>query len=165
MRREKIYTTGLTMGALVVAAMILAWLPGCGNNALGYRAVTVAVKVGNESGRTLAAACKVKRLACVKQYGAVRTVELEECLRTCHRALDSWIKIVRPALNTATIATFAGLETARQAKRTDSTWVAKLRPGVCALIRAVGQWRALLGPKADGLLSLLRSLEGFACSK
>jgi hypothetical protein len=164
--KRKIWTAGLTMLALVAAAMMIAGSQtGCANNAAGYRAVTVTVKVGNETGRTLAAVCRVRRLACVKKHTAVRTVELEECLRYCHRALDRWTKIVRPAINTATEATFAGLEIARQARKVDATWIAKLRPAVCALIRSVTQWRDLLGKKAEGLLGLLGSVEGFVCYK
>jgi hypothetical protein len=159
--REKLNTAILFALSLLLAA----WLSGCGNNAAGYRACTTSIKVGNEVGRTLAGVCRVVRLACVKKYGAVRTVELEECLRTCHKALDSWVKVVRPAVNSAVALAFGGLETARAAKRVDSTWIAKLRPGVCALIRAVTQWRDLLGKKAEGMLNLLGSLEGFACSK
>jgi len=153
--------------AVLVAVVIalVAFGPACANNAAGYRAVTITVKVGNTTGRTLAAACKIKRIACVEQHGAEHSVARDECLRGCRKALTAWTTIVRPAINTCTLAAFAGLETARQAKRTDATWVAKLRPGACALIRALDQWRMLLGAGVAGLLAMLGTVEDVACSK
>jgi hypothetical protein len=160
---KKVYTTGLSLMALVVAAMILAWVPGC-NLTTGYRAVTVTVKVGNETGKAGAAACAVKRKTCVDRHKE-DVPALQACLKPCHKALTAWTTIVRPAVNTATEATFAALETARQAKKPGSTWVAKLRPGICALVAILQEWRSLLGDKAKTLLNLLGTVEDVACSK
>jgi len=151
---------GMIGAAMIAASFGLS--SGCGSLAPGYRAVTVTVKVGNETGKTLAAACKIKRLACVKKHPD-RGVPLEECLRSCHKALKTWVTIARPAVNTATESTFAALETARQAKRSDSTWVAKLRPGACALVRSLLEWRELLGDKAKKLLDMLGTIKEVAC--
>jgi hypothetical protein len=164
--KRKLFTFGLTMIAGFVAIIILAFTTaGCWNNAAGYRALTVTVKVGNETGKTLAVVCKAKRVECVKKYGAVRTPELEECIRTCYKALDAWVKVVKPAISSSVAFAFGGLETARAAKKTDSTWIDKLKPGACALVRAVTEWRDMLGKKAEGFLNLLGSVEGFVCSK
>lgn len=152
-------------GAVLLAIIIAATAPACGNLAPGYRAVTVTVKVGNETGKGLAAVCKVRRLDCLKKHEQdANPTGLEECLRPCHRALTAWTTIARPAINTATEGAFAALETARQAKRSDSTWIAKLRPGVCALAAILQGWQTVLGDKAAGLLKLLSSVEDIACS-
>jgi hypothetical protein len=157
------YLPFIVMMAIIWATLGIPWLTGCGNNAAGYRALTVTVKAGNETGKTMAAVCKAQRLSCTKKFGAVRTVELEECLRDCYKALTAWVKYVKPAINTSVGLAFAGLETARAAKKVDSTWIAKLRPAVCALIKGLGEWKALLGKKAESLLSLLGSVEKIAC--
>lgn len=148
-------------GAIMILAVLLM-SAGCGNLAAGYRAVTVTVKVGNETGRTLAGACSVQRKACVAKH---KDAALRACLQPCHKALTAWTKIARPAINASTIATFGALETARAAKRTDSTWIAKIRPGLCALMGMLKEGKALLGDKAKPLLDLLATVEGVACSK
>jgi hypothetical protein len=149
--------------AVVGACLILAaFSPGC-SLTTGYRAVTVTVKAGNETGKAMASVCAVKRKACVDKHRD-DIPALQACLKPCHRALTAWTTIVRPAVNTATEGAFAALETARQAKRSDSTWVAKLRPGLCALAAILQEWRALLGDKAKTLLNLLGTVEDIACS-
>jgi hypothetical protein len=130
----------------------------------GYRGVTVATKVGNETGKTIASVCGEKRRVCVGKHVG-DTPALNACLKPCHKALTDWTTIVRPAVNTAIGAAFASLETARQAKRSDSTWVAKLRPGICALAAILQEWRTLMGDKAKTLLNLLGTVEDVACSK
>ncbi len=146
---------------LLLLAFGLMW-SAC-NLTTGYRGVTVAVKVGNETGKTIAAVCADKRRACIDKHGG-NVQDLQACVLPCHKALTAWTTIVRPAINTSTEAAFAALETARQAKRPDSTWVAKLRPGLCALAAILQEWRVLLGDKAAPLLSLLKTVEDVACS-
>ena len=160
---DKMTTAGIVCLALIVAMLLLANTAGCGSLAPGYRAITVVTLTGNETGKTLAQTCEIKRKACVEKYGAVMTPELEECLRACHTALDRWVKIVKPAINTSTAAAFGVLETARAAKDRDAPWVAKIKPAVCALADAILAWKGMLGDKAPRLLSAVQTLEGVVC--
>jgi hypothetical protein len=147
-----------------VLLLALALMASACSLTTGYRGVTVTVKAGNETGKTVAAVCGEKRRACVDKHKS-DIPALKACLAPCHKALTDWTTIVRPAVNTAIGAAFAALETARQAGRKDSTWVARLRPGICALASILQEWRTLMGDKAETLLNLLGTVEDVACSK
>jgi hypothetical protein len=126
--------------ALVVAglALVATAHAGCGSLAPGYRTVLIVRDVGDQTGKTLANACKIRRLDCTEKHSP-GSPQVKECLKTCHEALVTWTRYVRPALNSALAATYAGLETAYAAGKRKTDWRPLLRPGVCALLRAARQ--------------------------
>jgi hypothetical protein len=167
-RKQGPPTGGLTV-ALVVLAVCLMLSAGCTNLSTGYRALTVAVKVTNEGGRALASVCKTKRLACVERLGTEDKVALRECLGDCLPALKHWVQIVKPAVSSGVVVTFAALEASRDKRACKASapdckdWIARLRPWGCVLVRGVTLWRDLLGDAAAGFLNLLGSVEGLVC--
>ncbi len=159
--------TGKQKAAALFVGALAAWLclvlSSCTGLAGGYRAVQIVKQAGDETGKTLAAACKVKREACTKKHPA-KSAELKTCLRPCLTALRAWVKVVRPTINSANLAAWGALETAYAAKKHSAAWLSKLKPGPCALIKALKQWKHLAEGKFTAILKTVGSLEGLVCS-
>jgi hypothetical protein len=151
------------VGPAAVMAIALLALPACGSLAPGYRTVLIVRDAGNMTGKTLAGACKIKRAECKAKY-TLMTHAGKACTKSCREALTQWTRHVRPALNNALSATFAGLEIAWAAGKDKSDWMAMLRPAVCALLKASRQWWPIAGPRLQIVLAPLKGLEGLVCS-
>jgi hypothetical protein len=156
------------VGILAIAGALM--LSACPSSlAPGYRSLTVAVKVTNEGGKTLARVCKDKRLACVDKHGTEDRTALRKCLGDCPKALKHWVQIVKPAVGSGVGVTFQSLEAARDKRECAKNkpdcknWTAKFVGWACTLSRAVVLWRDLLGPKAQTYLNLISSVEKWVC--
>jgi len=150
----------LTLGALAVIAALL--FSGCTNLAPGYRALVIVKEAGDQTGKTMAAACKTKRLACEAEHSTDKVL-LKACLAPCLDALRAWVRVAKPAIRSAQLAAWAALETAYAAKSHDAPWLAKLKPGACALIRILKQWEGLAGEKFKAIARTVVMLEGLVC--
>jgi hypothetical protein len=80
---------------------------------------------------------------CRTTYGAA-TKPYADCLGKYPEALDTWIKIVRPAVNSALTMTVAAIQLAEQTKDKKLPWLEYLKPALCAVCQAVTQWDKLL---------------------
>jgi len=126
----------------------------------GYRALTLGARVGGQIESDLGSICKARRVRC--EAGHPAPDMLTACELPCLRALRVWAA-VRVRYNAAAEIAWGSLETARIAQRSDATWLDKLRPGVCAVLRAIEQLRPILGEKVTSWLATLVTIQGLAC--
>jgi hypothetical protein len=161
---KQCYTTGITMLALVVAAMILAWIPGCkGPYDAAWRTLDGIQKARDLTAQQLAAVSEAKRKDCVKQHGA-KTEGYATCIKAHREALKQWRKNVRPSVNTAVQITATALQIAEKVKPDKKVdWLTLLRPSACALLRAVKSWGHYFADKGASILGALGSFEGVIC--
>jgi hypothetical protein len=142
--------------ALLAALLAISCGPGL---APGYRALTLGARIGTQVESDLGGVCKARRLACEAKHpvGDLRTA----CELPCLRALRAW-SAARASYNAAAEVTWGGLETARLAK-SKADWIALLKPGLCAVMRALDSLRPVMGEKVTSLLAPLAALEGVTC--
>jgi hypothetical protein len=143
--------------------MLAIYLAGCSGLAPGYRALLVVKEAGDQTGKTMAAVCKAKRLECEKKHAADKPA-LKACVKPCRDALERWVKYARPAINSAQLATWAALETAYQAEKHEADWLKLLKPGACALIKLLEQWKAIAPAKFAAVIATISGLKGLVCS-
>jgi hypothetical protein len=157
--KRKLATLAVTVAAVVLAIM----LAGCKASGLtlGYRTVGIVRDAGDQTGKTMAAVCKSKRLKCETDYKAQPAL-YRQCLQPCTVALGLWVRKIRPAINTALLATWGALETAYAARKHEAPWLEKIRPAACALLRALGEW-APMAPKLSAIAAPLKAVEGLVC--
>lgn len=80
---------------------------------------------------------------CKTKYGAA-TKPYADCLGKYPEAADAWIKIVRPAVNSALTMTVAAIQLAEQSKDKNVPWLEYLKPALCAMCQAIAEWDKLL---------------------
>ena len=144
------------------ALVILALLVGScsGNMSAGYRAVYLVRSAGDETSRVLGAYGDEQAKKC--KGSSSTAAEFDECIKPTKKILSKWITIVKPAINTALLATFASLETARE-KKESCEWIRLIKPGLCALIAALDEWDPLIGEKLQPVKKYLNLVEGVVC--
>jgi hypothetical protein len=80
---------------------------------------------------------------CRVKYGAA-TKPYTDCLGKYPEALNTWIKVVRPAINSALTMTVAAIQLAEQNKEKNVPWLEYLKPALCAVCVAITQWDQLM---------------------
>jgi len=148
--------------ALVLFIFLLGHVGACSKLGIGYRCVLVVRNAGDATSQALAAACEAKRQECKSKH-AIKTKEYTACVAKCLEALKVWRLYVKPSVNTALASAFGVLETAKQAGKKKTNWLAALKPGACALVTALKQWRELMPEKYKSLMALIGSVEGLVC--
>jgi hypothetical protein len=150
---------------LLLVGLLAASTSACASFSLagGYRAVLATKVVGDQAGKTLAAACKAKRLHCTQLPGP------KECMRPCLEALRKWVKIIKPTLNTSQSIAWGALEQIRASRKTGDKpkdWLTVVKPSVCGLIAAILSWetKILESAKVKVILGPLRTVKGLVCS-
>jgi hypothetical protein len=163
-RTKKMNTTFVGLMALVVAAMILAWVPGCkGPYDAAWRTLDGILKARDLTAQQLASVAETKRKDCVKQHGA-KTEGYAACIKAHREALEHWRKNVRPAVNTGVQITATALGIAEKVKADPKIdWMVLIRPSACALLRAVKSWGHYFADKGKAVLGALVSFEGVVC--
>jgi len=147
----------------VRALALLALLAiSCGPGlAPGYRALTLGARIGQQVEGDLGAECKARRLACEAKHAGAPDL-IAACELPCLKALRAW-SVARVTYNAAAEVTWGGLETARLAEKHEAGWLALLMPGACAVIRALGELRPVLGEKVSTWLASLGTVQGVIC--
>ena len=154
------------IAALALCAALAAGLVACaGPYATAWRTTEGVRQVGNQVDRALGTVAMKKHAECVTAHGR-QTDGYAKCIDKHRRAVDTWRRVARPAVNSALAATVGAIQLA---ERVDSDkpvdWADLLRPAVCALARAVEQWGHLMGSDKERIKSLLRGLKGVTCNE
>jgi hypothetical protein len=158
-RRRIAGSTFVTVVAIVLAVV----MSGCTGLTGGYRTLEVIRQAGNQAGKTMAAVCKDQRLGCVEKHKTDKPA-LVACLKPCTDALTTWVKYVRPSVNSAQLATWGALETAYAARKHKTDWLVLLKPGACALLKILKQWDKMFPAAFKSVIATVSGLEGLVCS-
>ena len=164
MNRRKVWTTGITMLAMVAAVMILAWIPGCkGPYDAAWRTLDSIQKAKALTAQQLAQAARLKHADCKKLHG-VKNAAFANCIADHRKALKTWQDDARPAINSAVQITATALQIAEQVKAEKKVdWMTLLKPAVCALMRVARAWGHYFPDKGKTVLGALQGLEGVLC--
>ena len=134
-----------------------------GPYATAWRTTEAVRQVGNQVDNSLGIIAQKKHLECVNAHGR-QTAGYASCIDKHRRAVDTWRRIARPAVNSALAATVGAIQLAERVKPDKPVdWAAVLQPAVCAISRAIEQWGHLMGNDKDRITSLLRGLKGVTC--
>jgi len=154
--------TGMFLG-VPLGLIMLAPGGGCASPyAVAWKTTAGVQAAGTHTDRALAAEAVKRQDKCKAEHG-VKTAEFAGCYRAHRHALKTWRETVRPAVNTALLATVGALKVAEAAKR-KLDWLALLKPAVCALARAVTEWGHLLGEKwKSDVMAGVKLAEGVSC--
>lgn len=127
-----------------LAAWLLALLTGCTDPYLAaYRTTATARATAATAEQALSESCRAKADAC--KAASATPDAYSACWAPCRHALESWIRIGRPAVNTALAAALAAVQLAELTRKKPSP-LEYLKPVACALARALQQWGHLLPP-------------------
>jgi len=153
------------LAALALCAALAAGLAACaGPYAAAWRTTEGVRQVGNQVDHALGTVAMKKHVECVNAHGR-QTDGYAKCIDKHRRALDTWRRVARPAVNSALAATVGAIQLAERVKSDKPMdWADLLRPAVCAITRAVEQWGHLMGNDKDRIMSLLRGLKGVTCN-
>lgn len=148
--------------AVLLMLLLIHGSIGCNPYAAGWRACAAVQDAGNRTDDALAAAYLAKSAKCVKEHGS-KTQAYAACIAPYRKVLTVWVSLVRPAVSTALRAAVASLQIAERVKGGETNWLVLLKPGVCALARAVGEWAHLMGKAAAQVRGYLGLVEGVTC--
>lgn len=172
-RNERMITTsGLVLGALIVAVLILAWIPGCAASShhISANMVRGLQQARDVTGAQLGAAIRLGHLSCKAKHGA-KTAAFAACAKPYLDAQTNWGKYIRPAADTTAqagltvLSTKAIVDKCKVEKNCDKVVLAIMAPAACAIIRGLRAWGHLLADKGAAILSSLGMFEGAACAK
>jgi hypothetical protein len=158
--------------ALIVG--LTAFLAGCPSALqVGYRAMYIVRNAGDQASETLGKLAKEAHTKCLKDATvagvAGPTVDVKKygaCIKKYQEAVKVWIDVVKPALNSALSATWGSLETARKVKDSGTKdWIALLKPGFCALLKALEAWEKsdVMPKKGKEIIARLKGIKVFLC--
>lgn len=152
------------IAGLALFVALGAGLAACaGPHAAAWRTTEAVRQVGNQVDRTLGVAAQKKHVECLSAHGR-QTAGYARCIDKHRRAVDTWRRVARPAVNSALAATVAAIQIAERVKSDKPLdWETALRPAVCAITRAIEQWGHLMGSDKDRIKSLVRGLKGVTC--
>lgn len=146
--------------AVITASALLCSCKATMSPDTGYRALLIVRDVGDAASKALGEYGAAKHAACQ----AAPTPSYKECIASTKKILETWTTAIKPAVNSALKLARAALETARQAKKTDMSWLNKIKPAVCGLVQAVKEWKEFLGEsKLKAILGPLDTVEGLVC--
>lgn len=149
--------------ALVLLFYLMGHLGGCANLTPGYRAAYAVRQAGDATAAGMNIVLKKAHADCLKKCAnSTPCPAYVKCIAPYFKAGDRFQKFVVPALNSALSATWGGLETARAAKE-KADWQTLIKPGLCALVEFLGQWKYLIKGKAAEILGQLHSLGRVVC--
>jgi hypothetical protein len=110
--------------------------------------------------RDCAAACpasEAERKACLavctQRFGAA-TQPYRDCLGQYPGALDRWIKVVRPTVNSALTLTVTALQLAERSRDKTLPWLEYLKPALCAVCTTATQWEQMLPGNVKTMVAL-----------
>lgn len=129
----------------------------------GWRTVAAVQSAGNAADDALARVGRAKHEECSSKH-AQGSTEYSDCVAKERTAITYWVNYVRPAINTALLATVSGLQVAEKVKtKPDYDWKEELKPAVCLLAKVLEQWAPLFGKYADTIKAFLGAAKGFSC--
>lgn len=166
MRRAQEVLLAIALGALV--ALIAVAVPAC-KSAFGvaWKATYGVKQAGELASHTIGTIAREKHEKCLKAYPS-RSTEYATCIGPTRKLLDKWIRIAKPAINSALSATVGALLIAEKAKAEKATNLTQIwsliKPGLCALTEVVQSWAHLM-PKAtaEKLRGYLSLAKGVTC--
>jgi hypothetical protein len=167
MTEKKTWTAGLSMLAVIMAAILLGiFWQGCEPYKAAWaslRSVQVAAQ-GVDVG--IATAHKVKRGKCNEAFKPGTPAAIK-CLVESkqHEALKQWQVYAKPAVKSAIVLTAASLEIAQKSGDKGYKWRDSLLPAVCALSRTISEFGHLFPPSAKWLKDVAALAKGFTCPK
>lgn len=165
MRARKIWTTGLTLIAMVAACLIIASFgTGCrGPYDAAWRSLDSIQKAKSLTAQQLAQVAKANHEKCLKANGP-KTEDYAHCVKDTRAMLSTWQKTVRPAVNSAVNITATAITIAERAKQDPKLkWITLLKPAVCALMRVAKDWGHYYADKGAAVLGALTAFEGVVC--
>ena len=144
---KQCWTSGITLLALVAAAMMLPWLTGCPNAyRAGWVSTATLVDARDATDKGIAAAFRARVTKCV-----AKTPEDVPAIRKCteeskeYRAARKWQGIVLPTVNTSIKVAIATLEIAERVQASKESTLKKvlnaLKDGVCKLLQVLDEWK------------------------
>jgi len=165
MKQHLHHTQFTRVATLALCAVLGAGFAACaGPYAAAWRTTEAVRQVGNQVDHSLGVVAQKKHIECVNAHGR-QTEGYAKCIDKHRRALDTWRRVARPAVNSALAATVGAIQLAERVKSDKPVdWADLLRPAVCAIARAVEQWGHLMGSDKDRIKSLLRGLKGVTCN-
>jgi hypothetical protein len=138
---------------------------GCNKYAVAWRSAAGLQDAGNRTDDALAEAAAKKHNECLVKHGA-KADGYAKCVEPYRQVLVAWVTYVRPAISSAIRTTVAALQIAERVKADKTNWLALLKPGACALAKAVADWTHLMGDKAaEQVKKYLGLVEGLACEQ
>jgi len=166
MTEQKIWTAGLTMIALIMAAIILATFSSCNKYEVAWRTATALKSAGTLTDKVIAKASYDKRQQCVKAFGKGTPAYVKCFLESPHyAALKHWQLHAKPTINGALIVFITSMQLAER-MRGDYDWTQALKVVACAIAKTVTQFSALFpADKRQQIGSLLGLVQVASCSK
>ena len=145
---KRIWTTGLTLLAMIVAVMILAtFAPGCANAyRAGWASTAALVDATAATDKGIAVAFKSKVTDCVSKHPK-DVPATRACVEasTEYKAARQWQTSVLPSVNTAIKVAIATLEIAERVQASKESTLTKvlnaLKDGVCKLLPVLDEWK------------------------
>jgi hypothetical protein len=166
-RERKIWTAGTVLLSAVAAVMILAW-SSCSATAAATRAVRGLQQARDLTAKQLAAMVRTRHLACLEKHGT-RTPEYAACVKESRGWLVLWQDAIRPAADTSAAVGVAALQTealvrkCKAEKNCLKVILAMMKPGACALARALKAFGHKLPDKGAGIASAVSVLGVVSC--
>jgi hypothetical protein len=147
---------------LLIVLYLCSQIMACSKLGVGYRSVLLVRNAGDATSKALAVVAEAGRTKCKAKH-KIKTAGYATCIKPYLNALEKWRLYVKTSVNTALAAAFGVLEVARARKKKKAPWLEALKPGACALVLALKQWRELMPKDAKSLLTLLVGVEGLVC--
>lgn len=150
----------------VVVLFLFGFFPaqlGCKSGLLpGYRALAIVHQAGESTSKVFGQVIMAARDRCFEKHKPP-SAEYTKCIAMYKEAGQKWVKYAKPSINAALIATYGALETAHQAKKDELDWMATLKPGLCALVGILAEYKDLMGDKAAEILGPVTSIGKVVC--
>lgn len=163
---RKITTTGLVLGALIMAVLILAWIPGCaGPYDAAWRTLDGVQQAQRLTATQLATTGKARNEACLSTHGA-GTDGYKTCIEPTREMLRHWQTEARPAIVSAVQITASSLQIAEKVDADKKVkWLELIKPAVCALARVAKLFAGYLPDGGASIKSVATMAEGVTCGR
>jgi hypothetical protein len=153
----------------VVAAMLLAWVPGCPvAHRVGWVTTASVMDARDATDAGLAQAFTAKVKQCVNKHGS-KTQGYKTCIEATreYKAIAKWRVYGLPAVNSAVVMAKEILEIAEKVNASEDSTMQKvlsaLRDAACGIAAIVNEWKDLFPAKARVALAYIDSVKGLAC--
>ncbi len=164
--RLNVFTVSVIIIGIMLA--ILLSLGACSPTAGATRAVRGLQQLRDLTAKQLAAMVHARNVECLAKH-APKTAEYADCIKEPREWLRTWQEVVRPAVNSAAAVGVAALKTEALVRKCKADGnctkvvIALLKPGVCAITRALKAFGHKLPDKGASLLGIVGMIEGVAC--